>query len=170
MYRCLTLAIIQLVQVWLMQCWLYFSFHFLPASESSEPVNDSLVDIEGLEENASPYKKLEYDGIQRATEGKHAGDISWEPEGHYHHSTMFHWEPEGLVAVQIYGDSGLLLLNGTLLNSNNALLVISDNIVTWSKAIWSTSLAAKCHIYPVTSKCLINLFSLLIILPYGKFL
>ena len=21
--------------------------------------------------------------------------VSWEPQGHYHNSTMFHWEPEG---------------------------------------------------------------------------
>ena len=21
--------------------------------------------------------------------------VNWEPEGHYHHSRMFHWEPEG---------------------------------------------------------------------------
>ena len=73
--------------------------------------------------------------------------ISWEPEGHYHYPMMFCWEQEGcyccaksmaiapfwfsmrtrrvLLLYKVNGDSALLVLNGTLLNSDNALLVLS---------------------------------------------
>ena len=79
----------------------------------------------------------------------------WEPEGHYHYSMKFRWEPErhyhysndvplrtrralslfkwcsvenqkGTIAIQcLYGDSTLLVLNGSSLNSRNALLALN---------------------------------------------
>ena len=42
--------------------------------------------------------------------------VSWEPEGRYQYSKMFHWEPEvhAPSLYKVYGDSTLLVLNGTL--------------------------------------------------------
>ena len=52
--------------------------------------------------------------------------VSWEPEGHYRYSAMFHWEPEGrYYCTKSMGDSTLLGLNRTLLNCDNALLILS---------------------------------------------
>ena len=57
--------------------------------------------------------------------------ISWEPEGRYHYSMMFQWKPEGCywLLYKAYGDSTLLVLNGTSFNSINALLVLSRRYV-----------------------------------------
>ena len=43
--------------------------------------------------------------------------ISWEPEGHYHYSKMFCWEPEGRCTKSMV-TSALLVLNGTSLKSD----------------------------------------------------
>ena len=48
--------------------------------------------------------------------------VSWEPEGRYHYSKISRWEAEGHYRhklLQRY--SALLVLNGTSLNSDNAL-------------------------------------------------
>ena len=52
--------------------------------------------------------------------------VSGEPKGHYHYSTLFHWEPKGryrhrhCAAIAPY-----LVLSGTLLNSDSALLALN---------------------------------------------
>ena len=52
--------------------------------------------------------------------------VSWEPEGRYCRSKMFHWEPEGRYCHRLGGvDSALLVLNGTSLSCNNALLALN---------------------------------------------
>ena len=52
--------------------------------------------------------------------------VSWEPEGRYCSSKMFRWEPEGRYrCTKVDGDSALLVLNGTSLNFNNALLALN---------------------------------------------
>ena len=51
--------------------------------------------------------------------------VSWEPEGCYQYIKMFHWEPEGRHWCTVYGDSILLVLIGTSLNSDSALLAIN---------------------------------------------
>ena len=55
--------------------------------------------------------------------------VSWEPEGRYHYSKMFCYEPEGRYRctkpMAIGGNSGLLVLNGTSLNSGSALLALN---------------------------------------------
>ena len=51
---------------------------------------------------------------------------TWEPEGRYHYSKMFCREPEGRYQIcKVYGDSALLVLNGTSLNVDSALLALS---------------------------------------------
>ena len=43
--------------------------------------------------------------------------VSWEPEGHYHYSKMFHWKPEGhYCCTKSMSDSALLVLNRTSVN------------------------------------------------------
>ena len=49
--------------------------------------------------------------------------VSWEPEGRYCSSKMFCWGPEGHCCT-VYGDSALLVLSGTYLICNNALLAL----------------------------------------------
>ena len=65
--------------------------------------------------------------------------VSWEPEGHYCRSKMFRWEPEGRCCCtksmaigpiryclyKVNGNSALLVLNGTSLICNSALLALS---------------------------------------------
>ena len=57
--------------------------------------------------------------------------VSWDPEGRYHYSTVFRWEPEGhrLSLYKVYGGSALLVLIRTSLNSVNTLLVLSSRFV-----------------------------------------
>ena len=58
---------------------------------------------------------------------KRKNNVSWEAEGRYHYSTMFHWEPEGcyLCTKFIMIAPFWLVLNGTSVNRANALLVLS---------------------------------------------
>ena len=52
--------------------------------------------------------------------------VSWEPEGRYCTSKMFHWEPRRALSLyKVYGDNALMDLNGTSLHSFNALLILS---------------------------------------------
>ena len=49
--------------------------------------------------------------------------VSWELEGCYQYSYMFHLEPERHYrCIKVYGDSALLVINRTSLNSDSALL------------------------------------------------
>ena len=55
--------------------------------------------------------------------------VSWEPEGPYHYSNMLHWEPEGhynnhrlCTAIAPFY---IIVLNGTYLNINSALLALN---------------------------------------------
>ena len=59
-------------------------------------------------------------------------NVSWEPEGRYCNSEMFHWEPEGrycctkCMAIAPF----CMVLNGTYLICNNALLALKLTINT----------------------------------------
>ena len=56
--------------------------------------------------------------------------VIWEPEGHYPYSMIFHWESERRYSLyKVYGDSALLVLKLTSLNSVNALLVLSRQYI-----------------------------------------
>ena len=60
--------------------------------------------------------------------------VSWAPEGRYCSSKMFRWEPEGRychwLCTAIY--SALLVLNGTSLSCNNALLALNWRYIFYS--------------------------------------
>ena len=57
--------------------------------------------------------------------------VSWEPEGRYQYSKMFHWEPEGRYRTMSMAISPPLVLNGTSLNSDSALLALN-----WFNESW----------------------------------
>ena len=60
--------------------------------------------------------------------------IGWEPEGCNHYSKMFCWEPEGRYRHRLCmsSNSTLLVLNGALLNSDNALLALNWRCAEWT--------------------------------------
>ena len=58
--------------------------------------------------------------------------FSWELERRYQYSKMFHWEPEGHYCTKC-GDSTILVLNGTSLNSDSALLALNWQYISWQK-------------------------------------
>ena len=55
--------------------------------------------------------------------------VSWEPEGRYQYSKTFRWQPEGRLSPQtLYSDyiaPFCMVLNGTSLNINTALLALN---------------------------------------------
>ena len=71
------------------------------------------------------------------------GIISWEPEGC---STMFNWEPEGRYHHKtLYSNSALLVLNGTSLNITNALLALNWHSFWGRRTVHNKLQVLKCH-------------------------
>ena len=85
----------------------------------------------------SYYTRLPAEGIYRSNDVLQRVQIIWnmhiviwEPEGHYPYSIIFHCESERRYSLyKVYGDSALLVLKLTSLNSVNALLVLSRQYI-----------------------------------------
>ena len=63
--------------------------------------------------------------------------LSWEPEGHYHYLNSVPLRTrKALYLHKVYGDSALLVLNGTSLDSINTLLLLSLWNMAFSVWYW----------------------------------
>ena len=61
-----------------------------------------------------------------------AHSVSWEPEGRYHYSKMFRWEPEWHFHHRLCtANRALLVLSGTSLKIDSALLTLNWWLVAW---------------------------------------
>ena len=70
--------------------------------------------------------------------------VGWEPEGPYQHSKIFplRTRRRALSVYKVYGDSALLVLNGTSMNSDGALLALSGTSMNSDSALLALRLTS----------------------------